>query len=87
MAAAPIPDIGRISIGLIITNDDPSRGFRTPGNGGTVVDVSELVAARKGLNHNEDSYQQMIDHIQEYTDIAPRRGEPLAGSVAWSIQK
>eukprot|EP01052_Picozoa_sp_SAG31_P003558 SAG31_NODE_138_length_22877_cov_29.540917_15_plen_156_part_00 len=42
-------------------------GFRTPGNDGTIVDVPELVAARKGLKvmHSEDTYQQMIDHFEE----------------------
>ena len=31
-----------------------------------------LVAARQGLKvmHNEDTYQQMIDHFEEYTDVA-----------------
>ena len=39
--------------------------MRSPGNGGTVVDVDELVQARNGfkVGHKEDTYQQMIDHF------------------------
>ena len=36
-----------------------------------VVDVPELLAARDGfeVGHHEESYQQMIDHFAEYTDV------------------
>ena len=56
----------------LVLPTDGGYGFRTPGNGGAVVDVPELVAARNGfkVGHNEETYQQMIDHFAEYTDVA-----------------
>ena len=51
--------------------DDGGYGFRVPGEGGHVVDVPELLAARGdfAVGHGEETYQQMIEHFQEYTDI------------------
>lgn len=55
----------------LVLPDDGGYGFRRPGEGGRVVDVPELLAARDGfaVGHHEESYQQMIDHFVEYTDV------------------
>lgn len=55
----------------LVLPDDGGYGFRRPGEGGRVVDVPELLAARDGfaVGHHEESYQQMIDHFAEYTDV------------------
>ena len=36
------------------------------------MDVPELLAARNGqeVMHHEESYQQMIEHFEEYNDVA-----------------
>jgi hypothetical protein len=56
----------------LVLPDAGEWGFRRPGEGGTVVDVPELLAARNGqeVMHHEESYQQMIEHFEEYTDVA-----------------
>ncbi len=55
----------------LVLPDDGGYGFRVPGEGGRVVDVPELLAARGefAVGHGEETYQQMIQHFEEYTDV------------------
>ena len=51
----------------LVLPTDGGYGFRRPGEGGQIVDVPELLAARGGfaVGHAEESYQQMIEHFEE----------------------
>eukprot|EP01044_Picomonas_judraskeda_P019178 COSAG03_NODE_3984_length_1730_cov_31.291845_2_plen_102_part_00 len=51
----------------LVLPDDGGYGFRVPGEGGRVVDVPELLAARGefAVGHGEETYQQMIGHFEE----------------------
>eukprot|EP01046_Picozoa_sp_COSAG06_P006048 COSAG06_NODE_278_length_18546_cov_7.134981_17_plen_567_part_00 len=55
----------------LVLPTDGGYGFRVPGEGGRVVDVPELLAARGefAVGHGEENYDQMIRHFEEYTDI------------------